>query len=71
MTRKIVKELAEGIVDNGEKYRRVIQQLGNGKTLDYCEFDRNGKPREVTYLEMVKVGITGLSLSDVKEILSA
>ena len=72
MTKRIVRELAERIVDNRDKFKHIIRQLElAGKTVDYCRYDSKGNPVEITYLEIVKLGLTGLSMTDVKEVLNA
>ena len=72
MTKRIIKELAERIVDNKDKFKHIIRQLEMaGKTVDFCRYDSKGEPMETTYLEMVKLGLTGLSMTDVREVLNA
>ena len=72
MTKRIVRELAERIIDNRDKFRHIIRQLElAGKTVDYCRYDTKGEPMQTTYLEMAKLGLTGLSMTDVKEVLNA
>ncbi len=70
MTKRIIKELAERIVDNRDKFRHIIRQLElAGKTTDDCRYDNKGNPMEITYLEIVELGLTGLSMADVRDIL--
>ncbi len=65
-----IKQLARNIAHNEVLLGKVIRQLElAGKTKDYCDFDSKGEPRDVSYLAMVRFGIDGLTLQQIRDVL--
>ena len=65
------RQLATKLIDNKDKLQRIYHYLIlAGKTHDYTDIDKDGKPRSIHFTDTVRYGINGLKFTDIGDILS-
>ena len=60
-----MKSLAEALVDKRKELASIVTALGSKKTHDYSIRDKDGKHPTISYLSLLRYGISGPTFEEI------